>query len=146
MSQMTRLCLHISLTSCPDWCVSGVPSRQRLSLCAPFRCPRRPRAVSLILAARRAALGPRSGFLAPLVQQRVAGGVDVFDFHLVVIHAYAGQSAGHLLLWQEDTRVSWWEWWGQECSTCTRWTGQSPTGARHSCCWVVCYADRAEIL
>lgn len=65
-----------------------------------------PLVVSLILAARRALLGPRSGFLAPLVQQRVAGGVDVFDFHLVVIHAHGGQSAGHLLLWQEDRRVS----------------------------------------
>lgn len=65
-----------------------------------------PLVVSLILAARRALLGPRSGFLAPLVQQGVAGGVDVFDFHLVVVHAHGGQSAGHLLLWQGDRRVS----------------------------------------
>lgn len=65
-----------------------------------------PLVVSLILAARRALLGPRSGFLAPLVQQWVAGGVEIFDFHLVVIHAHGGQSTGHLLLWQEDRRVS----------------------------------------
>lgn len=57
-----------------------------------------PLVVSLILTARGAALRPSSGSLAPLVEQRIAGGVEVFDFHLIVIHTHGGQSAGHLLL------------------------------------------------
>ncbi|TNN49671.1 hypothetical protein EYF80_040121 [Liparis tanakae] len=35
---------------------------------------------------------------------RVAGGVEVFDLDLVVVHAHGGQSAGHLLL--RETRRS----------------------------------------
>lgn len=44
--------------------------------------------VSLTLADRGPALGPRGGLLASLVEQRVAGGVEIFDLHLVVVHAH----------------------------------------------------------
>ena len=62
--------------------------------------------VSLTLADRGAALGPCSGLLASLVEQRVAGGVEIFDLHLVVVHTHGGQSAGHLFLWERKGRGS----------------------------------------
>lgn len=106
MRQTTRSSPHLTnILPPPVWIWPSLTSEiippHRLSLWPWF-----PLVVSLILASCRALLGPRSGFLAPLVQQRVAGGVDVFDFHLVVIHTHGGQSTGHLLLWQEDRRVS----------------------------------------
>lgn len=54
--------------------------------------------VSLALADGGAALPPRRRLLAPLVEERVAGCVEVLDLHLVVVHAHGRQGAGHLLL------------------------------------------------
>lgn len=44
--------------------------------------------LSLTLTDRRPALGTGSSLLASLVKQRVAGRVQIFDFHLVVIHTH----------------------------------------------------------
>lgn len=46
--------------------------------------------VSLTLADGGPALGPRSSFLASLVEQGVAGSVQIFDLHLVVVHTHGG--------------------------------------------------------
>lgn len=43
---------------------------------------------SLTLAYRGPTLAPRSGLLAPLVEQRVAGGVEIFDLYLVIVHTH----------------------------------------------------------
>lgn len=107
------LCLHVSLTSSSGSGVTLAFIHFRdyppslfffLALLSCFSASSAvllttaPLVALLILAARRASLHPSSGFLAPFVQQRIAGDVDVFDFHLIVIHAHGGQSAGHLLL------------------------------------------------
>lgn len=54
--------------------------------------------LSLAVADAASQFSPGSGLLASLVEQWVAGGVQVFDLHLVVIHTHGGQSTGHLLL------------------------------------------------
>lgn len=43
----------------------------------------------------------RHGPLASLVEQRVVGGVQVFDLHLIVVHTHGGQRARHLLLLED---------------------------------------------
>lgn len=48
--------------------------------------------VLLTLTDRRATLGSRGagGLLAPLVEQRVAGRIEILDLHLIVVHAHGG--------------------------------------------------------
>lgn len=70
------------------------------------------RRASLTLTHRRSAFGAGCSLLAPLVEQRVAGGVQVFDLHLVVVHTHGRQGAGHLLLGGDEHRFQswWWKW------------------------------------
>lgn len=57
-----------------------------------------PPAALLAVAHGPPTLASSGRLLAPLVEQRVAGDVQVLKRHLVIVHTHGGQSTGHLLL------------------------------------------------